>query len=149
MGFVIFSYRLLWITGSAVQFRDKPTEAGLREKFSATSEQIVSYVERLKPLASKQAYVAETLPSLLLYAQQYDELIDLALSDRLLHEENRIDRRKRIYRLQFTFQAALRLERYSDAIKLAFLAGEEMAGNKRQLEVLKKNVHLIAPLQGE
>jgi hypothetical protein len=56
-------------------------------------------------------------------------------------------RNVRIYRLQFAFKAALKLERYVDAVKVSFACWEEVAGDKRQLELLTKNVDLIAPLQ--
>jgi hypothetical protein len=142
--------RPLWLSDTSVQFRDEPTETWFREKFSATADQIASYVTRLEPLAYKYPYVAEALPSLLLQAKKYSELIDLALSDDLLPKDNPIDERNvRVYRLQFAFKAALKLERYADATKLALRAGEEVAGDKRQLELLTRNVDLIAPLQNE
>ena len=52
-----------------------------------------------------------------------------------------------MYRLQFALKAALKQKRYADAAKLALRAGEEVAGDKRQIELLKQNVDLIAPLQ--
>lgn len=142
--------RPLWISDTSVQFRDEPTETWFREKFSATIEQVSSYIERLKPVSHRYSYVAETLPYLFLRAQKYSELIDLALSDDFLPQDNPIDQRNvRVYRLQFAFKAALTLKRYGDATKLALRAGEEVAGDKRQIEILKKNVDLIAPLQSE
>jgi hypothetical protein len=140
--------RPLWISDTSVQFRDEPTETWFRERFSASQEQIVAYVDRLKPSAGTSAYVSEAIPSLLLQAGQYDELIKLALSDKYLPTDNPIDERNvRVYRLQFAFKAAIRLERYDDAIRIALLAGEEAAGDSRQIELLKENVDLIAPLQ--
>lgn len=142
--------RPLWLSDTLIQFRDEPTETWFRKEFTATVDQIASYVTHLKPLAYEYSYVAETLPSLLLQAEKYSELIDLALSDDFLPEDNSIDERNvRVYRLQFAFKAALRLKRYADATKLALRAGEEVAGDKRQLELLKENVDLIAPLQSE
>ncbi len=140
--------RPIWITDSVVQFRDEPTETWFRQRFSGTPQQIANYIELLKPLADRFAYVAEVLPLLYLQAGLYPELIQLALSDELLPRDNPIDRRNvRVYRLQFAFKAALRMKQYGDAVKIAMLAGEEMAGDKRQLEIFKRNVHLIAPLQ--
>ena len=140
----------LWLSDTSVQFRDEPTETWFRERFSSTKEQITSYIRRLEPLAYTYPYVAETLPSLLLQAEKYDELISLALSDAFLPQDNPIDERNiRIYRLQFAFRAALKLKRYADATKLALRAGEEVAGDKRQLALLTRNVDLIAPLQNE
>lgn len=146
--FVADMGRPLWLSDTSVQFRDEPTETWFRGRFSAQEDQISSYVSRLKPLAYENTYVAETLPSLLLGAQRYDELIDLAISDKFLPRDNPIDQRNvRVHRLQFAFKAALKQERYDDAIKLALRAGEEVAGDKRQIELLIKNVDLIAPLQ--
>jgi hypothetical protein len=126
--------RPLWLSDNSVQFRDEPTETWFREKFAATPDQIASYVARLEPLAYQYSYVAEALPSLLLQAEKYSELIDLALSDNLLPKDNPIDERNvRVYRLQFAFKAALKLKQYADATKLALRAGEEVAGDKRQL----------------
>ncbi len=142
--------RPLWIADASVQFRDEPTETWFRKKFSASAEQIESLVTRLKPLASKFSYVAEALPFLLLQSENYDQLISLALSEDFLSEDNPIDKRNvRVHRLQFAFKAALKKRRYADATKLALLAGEEVSGDKRQLELLKENVDLIAPLQSE
>jgi hypothetical protein len=139
--------RPLWISENSVQFRDEPTETWFRGQFSASPEQIGAYVDRLKPLAAQFNYVAEVLPTLLLGAEKYDELIKLALSDDLLPESPIDKRNVRIYRLQFSFKAALKQKKYADAAKLSLRAGEEMAGDKRQMELLSKNTDLIAPLQ--
>jgi hypothetical protein len=142
--------RPLWLSDTSVQFRDEPTETWFREKYSTTRDQIVGYIKRLEPLADKLSYIAEALPSLLLQAEMYSELINIALSDDLLPKDNPIDERNiRIYRLQFAFRAALKQKRYPEATKLALRAGEEIAGDKRQLALLTKNVDLIAPLQNE
>jgi hypothetical protein len=142
--------RPLWLSDNSVQFRDEPTETWFRKNYSASPQQIESYVTRLKPLASQFSYIAEVLPSLLLQSEQYDQLINLALSDDFLPEDSPIDERNvRVYRLQFAFKAALKLKRYADATKLALRAGEEVAGDDRQLKLLTANVDLIAPLQSE
>lgn len=142
--------RPLWLSDKSVQFRDEPTETWFKQNFSATQDQLVSYITHLEPLAHEYSYVAETLPVLFLGAGKYKELIDLALSDRLLPSENPIDERNvRVYRLQFAFKAALKLKQYADGTKLALRAGEEVSGDKRQLKLLTKNVDLIAPLQYE
>ncbi|MBK9099491.1 MAG: ATP-binding protein [bacterium] len=148
--FVFDLGRPLWITDNSVQFRDEPTETWFRQKFSATAEQITSYISCLKSLANTYTYVAETLPALFLRAGMYDELIKLAISDELLPVNSPIDERNvRVYRLQFAFKASLRLNRFADAAKLALRAGEEVAGDKRQLDLFMKNVDLIAPLQSD
>lgn len=142
--------RPLWLSDSSVQFRDEPTETWFRKNFSASAQQIETYVNLLKPLASQFSYVAEVLPSLLLQSENYDQLINLALSDEFLPEDSPIDERNiRVYRLQFAFKAALKQKRYADAAKLALRAGEEVAGDYRQLELLIKNIDIIAPLQSQ
>lgn len=139
--------RPLWLSDTSVQFRDEPTETWFREKFSATPDQIATYITRIEPLAHTYSYVAEALPSLLLQAEKYEDLVYLALSDELLPSNPIDERNVRVYRLQFAFKAALKLRRFADANKLALRAGEEIAGNKRQLEILQGNLDLIAPLQ--
>lgn len=140
--------RPIWITDSVVQFRDEPTETWFRKRFFGTVDKIRQYISRLKPLASKFTYIAEVLPILYLQGEYYKELIELALSGECLPEENPIDRRNvQMFRLQFAFKAALKSKQCHDASKIAMLAGEETAGNKRQLEIFKENTDLIAPLQ--
>jgi hypothetical protein len=142
--------RPLWHSDNSVQFRDEPTETWFRQQFGAEKAQIREYARALEPLATEYSYVAKALPQLLLNAEDYDRLISLALSDEFLPENNPIDARDtRVYRLQFAFKAALKLRRLADAARLAFRAGEEVAGDKRQLELLQANADLIAPLQDE
>jgi hypothetical protein len=141
--------RPLWLSDNSVQFRDEPTETWFRQNFSASPQQIRSFVTRLKSLAAKFPYVTEALPSLLLQSENYDELISLALSDDYLPDSPIDQRNVRVHRLQFAFKAALKQKRYADAAKLALRAGEEVAGDNRQLEILTRNVDLIAPLQSE
>lgn len=148
VSFVADLGRPLLISEKSVQFRDEPTETWFRDRFSASKQQIESYIMSLKPLASEFSYVAQVLPSLLLQSENYNDLIGLALSDDYLPEDSPIDERNiRVYRLQFAFKAVLKQKRYADAAKLALRAGEEVAGDKRQLELLTQNVDLIAPLQ--
>ncbi|MEB4783720.1 ATP-binding protein [Paenibacillus jamilae] len=141
--------RPLWLSDSSVQFRDEPTETWFRETYAASKEEIEFFIEQLKLLANEYSYVASALPSLLLQAGKYTDLVELALSDKYL-PNNPIDERNiRVYRLQFAFKASLKQKSYVEAIKLALLAGEEVAGDKRQLALLANNVDLIAPLQDE
>jgi hypothetical protein len=140
--------RPLWHSDDSVQFRDEPTEKWFRDQFAASVTQIDKYVNILKPLANSSAYVAKSLPQLLLASENYQGLIDLALSDDCLPTSNPIDERNiRVYRLQFAFKAALKLNRLYDAARLAIRAGEEVAGDKRQLELLAKNSDLIPRFQ--
>lgn len=140
--------RPLYLSESSVHFRDEPTETWFRNRFAASPEAIRQYADRLKPLADDSPYVASVLPALLQQSGQYDELINLALSDKSLPKNRPIDARNiRVYRLQYALKAALQYQRYKDAAKLAFRAGEETAGKERELKLLTENVDLIPPLQ--
>jgi hypothetical protein len=142
--------RSLWLSDTSVQFRDEPTETWFRKKFLGTKIDFESYICLLEPVANQFTYVAEALPQMYLQAQQYEKLIDIALSDIYLPENNPIDARNvRVYRLQFAFKAALKSSHYKDAIKLAMRAGEEVAGSQRQLALLQNNIDLLTSLQSK
>ena len=113
-----------------------------------SEKEFSSYIKVIEPLASEFTYVAEVLPQLFLQAGKYEELIDIALSNTLLPTKNPIDTRNvMVYRLQFAFKAALRAEKYGDAIKLALRAGEEVAGDQRQQILFLNNIDLLPKLQ--
>lgn len=140
--------RPLWLTDSTVQFRDEPTESWFKARFCGNAQDFENYLERLEPLAQQSAYVSEILPQLYLQAGKYEKLISIALSDDFLPNENPIDARNiRVYRLQFAFRAALKAGQTSDAVKLAMRAGEEVAGDERQSELLMANLDLLAHVQ--
>lgn len=142
--------RPLWISDLSVQFRDEPTETWFRKEFCASKVDFQNYINSLEPIAADSTYVAQVLPQLYLQAEQYDKLISNALSDDFLPKDNPIDARNvRVYRLQFAFKAALKLSRFNDAIKVAIRAGEEIAGDQRQLQLLQQNVDLLVSLQDE
>lgn len=141
--------RPLWLSDTSVQFRDEPTETWFRDTYAASKEQLEFFINQIKPLANEYSYVASAMPSLLLHAGKNADLVELALSDNYL-PDNPIDKRNvRVYRLQFAFKASLKQKSFVEAIKLALRAGEEVAGDKRQLELLASNIDLIAPLQDE
>lgn len=142
--------RSIWLSDTSVQFRDEPTETWFRNTFLATKENYEEYIVILEPLAHRLSYVAEVLPQLYLQSGQYGKLINIALSDAYLPENNPIDARNiRIYRLQFAFKAALKDKNYKDAVKLAMRAGEEVAGNQRQLNFFQANIDLLTALQSK
>jgi len=141
--------RPLWLSDASVQFRDEPTETWFRQTYAASKKQIQFFIDQILPLAKEYSYVASALPSLLLQAGKYSDLVELALSDKYLPNNPIDERNVRVYRLQFAFKASLKEESYAEAIKLALRAGEEVAGNKRQIELLESNLDLIAPLQDE
>lgn len=140
--------RSLWMTDSSVHFRDEPTETWFRNTYIGSQKDFCDYINILEPLASKHTYIAQVLPQLYLKADQYDKLINIALSDRFLPGNNPIDTRNvLVYRLQFAFKAALRAEKFDDAIKLSLRAGEEVAGDERQQNLFYNNVDLLSQFQ--
>ena len=140
--------RPLLVLEDAIQFRDEPVETWFREHFRPSDEQLSEFIERLQPLASESAYVASTLPQLMLEAGQLSELIDLALSSSLL-PNNLIERRDvELQRLQFALKASLRAKRFADAAKLALKAAQKTAGDTRQQTLLRENTDLAATFFG-
>ena len=136
--------RPLLILDDAIQFRDEPVETWFHDHFRPTDEKLSEFIGRLQPLASESAYVASTLPQLMLEAGQLSELINLALSSSLL-PSNLIEKRDvELQRLQFALKASLRAERFADAAKLALKAAQETAGNARQRALLRANTDLAA-----
>ena len=136
--------RPLLILEDAIQFRDEPVETWFHAHFRPSDKQLSEFIEKLRPLASESAYVASTLPQLMLEAGQLGELIDLALSSSLL-PSNPIERRDvELHRLQFALKASLRARHFADAAKLALKAAQETAGDTRQQTLLRENTDLAA-----
>ncbi|MGL6491566.1 hypothetical protein ACSZNX_10985 [Aeromonas veronii] len=135
----------LWKIDDTVQFRDEPTEKWFQDNYIATPDKIYNFVNSIKPLSNEFSYVSESLPLLLLKSEQLDELVELALSDRFLPSISVFDDKQvKVQRLQYAFKAALKNNKICDAIKLALIAGEEIAGNDRQLDILANNIDLAS-----
>lgn len=131
------------VLGDAVQFRDEPTETWFRERFKPGNDQLAAFAERLRPLAADSFYVAAIMPQLLLEAGRFDELVELALSDDALPENNPLGRRDvEMQRLNFALRAALKARRYLEATKLAIRAGGETAADDRQQNILNANTDI-------
>lgn len=138
----------LWVSDTAVHFRDEPTETWFRKSFMSSSKDFAEYAASLEPLASTSGYVSLVLPQLYHEAGQYEKLIALALSEDHLPDSNPIDARNaRIFRLQYALKSALKAGNLKDASILAIRAGEESAGSDRQTYLLKNNIHLAAALR--
>lgn len=137
--------RPLWLTGNSVQFRDEPTEKWFHDNYAADVGKIREFVRLIIPLAENSSYVSEVLPILYLKAEMFDDLVNLALSEEYLPVDRPFNARKiRLYRLQFAFKAALKKKSYIDASKLALRAGEEIAGDDRQNEIISNNCDLTS-----
>ena len=137
--------RPLLVREDAIQFRDEPTETWFREHFRPPSDKMGDFVSRLRPFAATSPYAAAVLPQLMLEADQFDELVQLALAGEALPNDSEIARRDvEVQRLQFALKAALRSKKYLDAVKLALRAGGVAAADKRQQELLSGNTDLAA-----
>ncbi len=143
-----FAYDLgrpLMVAGETVQFFDEPAETWFRDHFKPEASDLAKFIEILRPLASKSAYVAAALPQLMLEAGQFSELLELALSTEGLPEGSPLEKRDvELQRLQFALKASLRAKRYADAAKLALKAGGETAAESRQHNLIQENTDLAA-----
>ena len=82
---------------------------------------------------------------MLLKSEQLDELVELALSDSFLPSISVFDNKQvKVQRLQYAFKAALKNNKIFEAIKLALIAGEEIAGNDRQIDILANSIDLAS-----
>ena len=137
--------RPLLIRDGAVQFRDEPTETWFRERFRPSAANLAEFVDRLLPLASTSAYVAATLPQLMLEAGRFDALVRLTLEGDALPQDDPVARRDvELQRLRFALQAALRDRQYEAAAKLCLKAGGEVAAGDRQEKLIGANTDLGA-----
>ncbi len=139
--------RPLAVVGDTIQFFDEPAETWFRDHFKPAASALATFVNGLRPLAAKSAYVASALPQLMLEAGQLEELIAVALSSEALPEQSPIERRDvELQRLQFALKASLRAKSYAEAAKLALKAGGECAAEERQDRLLQANTDLAAAL---
>lgn len=130
--------------GDAIQFRDEPTESWFRETYKPDPTRIGAFVDQLSPLAADSAYAAASLPLLLLEANRFDELVQLAMTGGALPAEPLVRREVELQRLQFAIKASLRQQRFSEASRLALKAANEAAAQGRQQRLLAANTDLAA-----
>ncbi len=143
--FVLDIGRPLLLADSAVQFLDEPVETWLRDRFKPQPDEMREFIHGLIPLAAGSAYVAATLPQLMLEAGQLPELVELALNSAALPETSTIEKRDvEVRRAQFALKAGLRSRRYVDAAKLALKAGEQTAGDSRRRRLIQANTDIAA-----
>ncbi len=134
----------LLVIGDAVQFQDEPVETWFRTTFKPNNDKLAEFISNLQVFATESAYVAYSLPQLMLDAGQLNELIGLALNPRLL-PGNEIEKRNvMVQRLQFALRASLKACRYLDAAKLAMKAALETAGDSRRWEMFQYNTDLAS-----
>ena len=137
--------RPLLLSEDAVQFLDEPVETWFRDRFKPSEDELATFVRGLTPLAAESAYVASTLPQLMLEAGQLSELVESALHSTALPETSELERYEvELQRLQFALKASLRQGRYLDAAKLALKAGGITAGDDRQRAMIQAHTDLGA-----
>lgn len=145
-----FAYDLgrpLLVKGGSLHFLDEPSESWFRKKFQPDKEKLAKFLDRLKPLAASNSYVASTIPQLLLAAGRMDELVELALSSEGLPTANPLERRDvEVQRLTFALKACLQEKRYASAAKLALKVAGELAGVARQNTLMQGNTDIASAL---
>lgn len=136
--------RWLMIAGDAVQFRDEPVEDWFRKAYAASPEDLGRFADRLAPLAENSAYVASSLPALLLEANRLDQLVSIALQAQRLPADSPLERRDvEAMRVQHALKASLRKGRHLDAAKLAMKAAEVAAGSGLQDQLVRDHADLF------
>ena len=142
--------RPILVRADAVQFVDESSETWFRKKYKPAQGRHLEIVAKLLPLSSNSSYVASALPQLMLEAGEYEQLVEMVLSETYLPSGNPIEKRQvSLYRLQFALKAALRDKRLRDAAKLALKAGSETAGDGRQQLLIQENTNLVSKLLEE
>lgn len=143
--------RPLLLHSDVLQFRDEPTETWFRNQYKPADSALDSFVDRLRPLADTDPYVAASLPQILWDAGRFDELVALALSSDALPDSNAIERSEiEFQRLRFALNSALRINNKFDATRLALKAGTLSAGQSRRLKLITANTDLAgAYLDGQ
>ena len=137
--------RPILVRADAVQFVDESSETWFRNKYKPAQARLSEIVAKLLPLSSNSSYVASALPQLMLETGEYENLVEMVLSETYLPSGNPIEKRQvSLYRLQFALKAALRDKRLKDAAKLALKAGSEAAGDDRQQLLIQENTNLVS-----
>lgn len=135
---------MLFIAKDNIQFKDEPTETWFREKYSSSPETLKNFVEKLRPIAHDNGYVARVIPQLLFKAECYEELFSIAVSDNYLPEGNNIDEQNiRTDLLNFSFRTALKMKRWKEAVQIAIRAGEESSNNTKLDELISSNIDIV------
>lgn len=139
----------LMVIDNTLQFYDEPAETWFRENYYPEINELKEYINVLKPYAKQSAYISGLLPSLMLKANEYDQLISIALESEHL-PDTEIEKREIEYqRFQFAFKASLRLKKYKNAAMLCYKASNVMLGKERQLYLFSENTDLVSEFFGD
>lgn len=133
----------LVVDEDTLQFRDEPTETWFRSRFRPQGGALKTMVGQLRPLANSSAYVAASLPYLMWESGDFEELVDLAMTDDALPAGNDLERQQIAHqRVQFALKAALRQRAWLPAARLALRAGAQSCGHSRRLSLLRRHSDL-------
>ncbi|KQU51508.1 hypothetical protein ASG84_25765 [Rhodococcus sp. Leaf278] len=135
--------RPLMLNVDVLQFRDEPTETWFRDNYKPRGADLDQFIERLRPLAEANAYVAASLPQILWDARRFDDLVAIALTQDGLPHTNDIERAEiEFQRTRFALNASLRESDDSSATLLALKIGSLTAGKTRRTKLITQNTDL-------
>ena len=144
-----------WISARPLLLSEMPCNSSMSgrnvvpERFKPSPDEVAIFIRTLTPLAAESAYVASTLPQLMLEAGQLSELVELALHSTALPETSELEKHEvELHRLQFALKASLRERRYLDAARIALKAGGVTAGEDRQRTLIQDHTDLAARFLG-
>lgn len=141
--------RPLMLREGALQFRDEPVEKWFNDRFVADEAAAGLFVDRLAPIAEKDAYAALALPQLMLRAGRHAALMNLALAGDPGFADKPVERQAIVLQqVRFGLRSALELDEMASVAKLFVRAGEQIAASERQERFLEQNADLVPLLSG-
>lgn len=141
--------RPLMLREGALQFRDEPVEKWFNDRFVADEAAAGRFVDRLAPIAEKDAYAALALPQLMLRAGRHASLMHLALASDPGFADKPVERQAIVLQqVRFGLRSALELDEMASVAKLFVRAGEQIAASERQERFLEENADLVPLLSG-
>jgi len=129
--------------GDTLHFRDEPTETYFRRHHMPRPEVLDKIVARVEVLAADSFYLASALPQLLWESNRHESLINLALHDRALPSASSAEAREVAQnRATYALRAAIQLEDWGNASRLALRAGRLSEASTVRERVVSENCDL-------
>lgn len=145
--FVLDLGRPLKLTEKGVQFVDETTETWFREKHQPAPEELFTFVRKVKRVSNDDPYLATVLPTMMLRAELYDELIEMVVKHEQVGASELTTHFVARNRVHLALKAALKVGRYKDAVILAFEAGSSKATDTRVNSLVQSNLDLFGYLK--
>ena len=137
----------LLISDDSVQFHDEPVEDWFQRTFPISANNCAKIAKKLASKVQSDKYVAMAMPRLLLRANKYPELINLALDAEKFKGGTEIEQREILLEtIHCAMKAAIAAGRVADVAKLMYGAGEEFAIEERYADFLFENADLVSRL---